>query len=172
MNLGLKRGIVKVVSYDPRWVRIFNIEKKLIKGLFGRSIGVIEHVGSTSIPGMPAKPIIDMQLAVPSFDLLPSLRAILEKHGYTYRGSGFRGERLLVKGPVERRTHHLHVMVYKSKEWYKAIVFRKYLIKDRTSFDGYVQLKRGLAKKFPGDRGSYTKGKASFVKRTLKSAGL
>ena len=170
MKLGLKRGVVKVVRYDPGWPKEFQKEKKRLKGLLGRTARVIEHVGSTSIPGMPAKPILDIQLAVASFQVVPGLRAVLERHGYIYRGSAFRGQRLFVKGPEARRTHHLHVMISNSKVWKKAILFRDYLIKDRASFDGYVQLKQGLARKFPSNRGSYTNGKTAFVKKVVRLA--
>jgi len=83
-NIGLKRGTVKVVDYDPNWPQEFEAEKQRLIDTFGNEVLAIEHIGSTSIPGLAAKPIIDMVAAVKSFDDLQVFMEGLQKLGYEY----------------------------------------------------------------------------------------
>ena len=89
---------------------------------------LIEHVGSTAIPGVPAKPIIDTAVGVKTLATAQRMKRIFTRLGYEYRGKqGARGRELFVKGPEHRRTHHAHVTRYESTFWHDHLLFRDYL---------------------------------------------
>lgn len=172
MALGLQRGIVKLVPYDPEWPRLFNEEKTKIQGVLGADVLGIEHIGSTAIPGMDAKPILDLMMAVPQIDRYDIYVETLEKLGYQFRRD-YRKEQehvLLVKGPEEKRTHYLKMTTLDSNFWREHILFRDYLIRHPERADIYRQLKYNLLEKYGGERSNYTDDKAPFIKETLKLA--
>lgn len=166
--LGLKRGTVYVVPYDPAWAVLFEEEHEAIRAIAGAYFVAMEHIGSTSIPGIHAKPIIDMQLGLTEHEGLGAFRGKLESLGYTYRENGSDGLRtLFVKGSEERRTHHLHVTTYGSLPWHVAILFRDHLRAHSDVAREYNRLKMDLAARHRGNRELYSAHKKGFIENVL-----
>ena len=176
--LGLKRGTVRLVPHNPKWAELFEREKQLLKNTFGDAIIAIEHIGSTAIPGISAKPIIDMNIGVESLEVARSMKGKFEKLGYEHRRfvpghtkEELKRQELYVKGPETKRTHYAHVTVYGSDYWKADLLFRDYLRNNPAHAQQYAQLKEELAQKYAEDRGTYTKNKEPFVNETLEMAG-
>lgn len=167
--IGLKRGTVKILRYNPKWrvaaLKEISVLKKALK-----SIALdIQHIGSTAILGMNAKPIIDIDVAVKSLKVLNDLIGPLKKLGYRYR-VGEPGERLFVKGPNEKITHHLHVIELGSDLWNNDLLFRDFIRKNKKEARQYSELKKELASQFFNDRESYSDGKEDLIKAILVRA--
>ena len=135
----------------------------------------IQHVGSTAIPGLPAKPIIDIQIAAKSLEAMKVIAIpALQKLGYEYWYDNSDSERMFfVKGMPpfgEKRTHHVHIVEPTSKHWVGKIAFRDYLISHLEVAKEYELLKMELAQKHAFDREDYTSAKADFVNKVLRLA--
>ncbi len=171
MSIGLKRGIVKLCKYDNRWAQLFEEEKERLRKLLGKEIVGIVHVGSTSIPGLCAKPIIDIMIVVKDIASIDMLKKILGANNYEYRENASSDERVFfAKGPHERRTHYLHVVEFGSNEWNSLISFRDYLREHDDVRAEYELLKKSLYKKYADNRDKYTVAKDDFIKSILKQA--
>ena len=175
--LGLKRGTVKLVLHNPKWADLFEQEKQLLINMFGDTIIAIQHVGSTAIPGIPAKPILDMNVGVESLDIARGMKDRFAGLGYEHRPfvpgqslEGLQAQELYVKGPETKRTHFAHVTVHGSDFWNNALLFRDYLRKHPGRAQAYADLKTKLAREYQNDRGSYSTGKAQFILETLEMA--
>jgi GrpB-like predicted nucleotidyltransferase (UPF0157 family) len=169
--LGLARRSVSLSPYDERWPRRFEQEAGALRDALDKPGLRIEHIGSTAIPGMPAKPIIDMILAIHSF--LPTFELIrsLGNSGYEGRGDGGVADRLFfAKGPPGRRTHHLSVCEEESAFWRNQLVFRDFLRSHTESADRYAALKVQLASAYGGRQELYTEEKSAFVAEVLAAA--
>jgi len=161
---------ISVAPYDPVWPRRFeeeaaHLRKSLPAGLIVR----IEHFGSTAVPGLSAKPIVDMLVEVSSLEQVRSRVAPqLEAEGYDYfwRPEPPDGPAMyawFIKRDAQgRRTHHIHMVEAGSKMW-DALYFRDYLREHPDMARRYEALKRSLSEKFRNDREGYTKGKTEFV---------
>ena len=128
--IGLKRGTVTLSPHQTEWDEQARRTIEQLKELFGELAVDIQHVGSTSIPNIAAKPILDFAVGIYDFKKLEQLVPKLEKEGIIYRPSDDReGHRLFVMGDFDRdtRTHHIHVVEYQGKEWQQQIFFRDYL---------------------------------------------
>ncbi len=172
MLLGLPRGIVKLVPYDPEWAKLYRDEKTRIEeGLGDRALGV-EHIGSTAIPGMDAKPILDLMVAVPQIQDFDGYVPLLEELGYQFRRDNRSDQQhvLFVKGPEENRTHYLKMTTKDSEFWREHILFRDYLIRHPERAGAYRQLKHELLEKHGGLREKYTDDKSAFIRETLNLA--
>jgi len=166
--LGLDRTRVVVVPYDPAWPRLFEVEAARLRAALGTRILSIEHVGSTSVPGLDAKPILDLMAGVESLDdaerLLPELREM----GYEHKPDPEIPERsYLVRGPAEHRTHHLSFAVPTSAFWRRQLRFRDLLRADAAPADEYARLKHALAERHRGDRLAYSAAKQPFIDGVL-----
>ena len=167
--LGLESGIVRVVSYDARWPGLFAAERtRVTEAVAAASLPdlVIEHVGSTSIPGLAAKPILDLaagrQADVPAAVYVRALEAA----GYIHRGDGgLPGREFFRRG--ELRSHHLHLVEHEGDHWRRYIAFRDALRGDAMLRDQYAALKRALAEQYPRDREAYIAGKTAFVRGVI-----
>ena len=170
--LGLKRGKVKLSLYNPKWPEIFKKEKKMLQKALGKMIIDIQHVGSTAVSRIPAKPIIDIAVAVPELSRKEVEKYIepLKKVGYEYRGEDRPREHLFVKGGEEKRICHLHMVKFDSKAWKDYLLFRDYLRAHKKVATKYTELKLELAKKFSGNRKLYTTSKDNFIQKILKKA--
>src|SRR3989338_2311288 len=172
--LGLKRGTVKLTNNHEEWARLFEEEKKLLLKKFGNSIIAIEHIGSTATPGVPAKPIIDMNVAIVSLDNDEVQKFIepLEKMGYEYKINEHYDDRLLfVKGHEENRTHHLNlVQINNQTGWHDPILFREYIKNNLSAQKEYAALKIKLAEQFLENRKAYSNEKQSFTKDIIQKA--
>lgn len=115
-SLGLQRGTVKLEPYNPEWQKLFEAEKSALQKVLGDKFIAAEHIGSTAIPGIKAKPILDLMLAIPGLNDWEWLKEPLAKLGYEFRRD-FRSEQghvLFVKGPEENRTHYLKITEFDS----------------------------------------------------------
>lgn len=170
--LGVKRGTVTLSPYDPEWEFEFEKEKALLLEHFGARIKAIEHIGSTAIPGIPAKPIIDMNIAVDSIDEIDDFIAGLQQLGYEYIPERRYADRqFFPKGPAECRTHHLNLVELESETgWKNALRFRDYLRTHTDAREAYRILKETLAEQYANDREGYTEQKSAFVHSILAKA--
>ena len=164
---------VSIVPYDPNWPTMFAQERDHLLGSLPREmLGRIEHFGSTAVPGLAAKPIVDMLVEVRSLEETKSrIVPVLEAGGYDYFWRPTRGEDVppfyawFIKRDARGvRTHHIH-MVEKHFEQWERLLFRDYLIEHPEIAKEYESLKLRLARDHPNDRVAYTDGKADFVKR-------
>ena len=162
---------VEIVAYDPAWPAEFEHERALIAcALGGRMLG-IEHVGSTAVAGLGAKPIIDITVSVRRLADGENCVRPLEGLGYVYRGDGGIPGRLYFSKPTTRpRTHHLHMVEHGSDFWQRHILFRDYLRKHPDEADRYYRLKVRLAAQFRDDRVGYTEAKTKFIESALARA--
>jgi len=157
---------VVIVAYDPRWPALYEEEKRLLRDLLGDALVAIEHIGSTAVPGLGAKPIIDIMAAVRRLAdaeaCIPALAAV----GYEYAPEFetiIPERRFFRKGPPGCRTHHLHIVEVTSEFWDHHLLFRDYLRAHPAVAEEYLQLKKRLAVRFAGDRASYTEAKSDFI---------
>ena len=165
--IGLKPGIVKLSNYDKQWHALFEQEKLRLQATIGKDVLDIQHVGSTSIPNMSAKPIIDIAIAVSNFEEAITCISPLEQLGYVYRGeNGIPRRHYFRKG--NPRTHHLHMCEITSQEWVNHLRFCDYLTQHPDKAKAYKALKQKLAQQYTNDRESYLKGKASFIEEILR----
>ena len=167
--IGLKRGTVKLVPYDKKWSVAFEREKKRLMKSIGRYVVDIQHVGSTAVKELHAKPIIDMSAGVQTLDDVKKLIRPLSTLGYKFYKK-FDKQVLFAKGPDAKRTHYLHVMRYKGSKWKSDLLFRDYLLSHPARVKEYADLKKRLAKRYPMDREKYTAGKYLFIETTKRMA--
>jgi len=163
---------VIVVDYDPAWTSAF--EK--LRGQLAKSLGslpvTIEHVGSTSIPGAAAKPIIDIDIVVQSKDSVRQAIRLLSKAGYRHLGDLGIAGREAFESPAGLPAHHLYVVVAGNSEHVRHLLFRDHLRKHPEEVREYSDLKKSLAKKFRNDRDAYTEAKTEFVEEVLRRSQL
>jgi GrpB-like predicted nucleotidyltransferase (UPF0157 family) len=164
--IGLEKGVVRLEPYTPEWKRIFEAEKAALHEKLGSMVSDIQHVGSTSIPGMPAKPIIDIAIGVADFYEARRCISLIEAQGYEYRGEfGIPKRHYFSKG--DPRTFHIHMLEIGSQNWNDLLLFRDTLSTHSEMAAEYASLKRRLASRFPRDREAYLEGKAEFIKKLL-----
>ena len=159
---------VEIVDYDANWPENFRAERRLLEAVLKPWLaGAIEHVGSTAIAGMPAKPVIDIMAGVANLDVSrPAIEAVSQL-GYVY--FPYRPDIMhwFCKPSPAFRTHHLHLVPVGSRRWEECLAFRDAIRKDATRAKEYAALKLRLAKEFRFDREAYTEGKGPFVRRVL-----
>lgn len=170
-SLGLARGRVELVSHDPAWREAYEREVRRLRAELDASVCGFEHVGSTAVPGVAAKPVVDMLLLVPALDATDGLAGELGALGYDERPSdGVRDRRFFARGPPARRTHYLSVTEAGSDCHRQQVTFRDALRSDPDLAAEYDRLKRELAAATPNDRATYTDSKSSFVRSVLADA--
>jgi len=159
-----------VVEYDPRWPAIFRSIRRKLATCLGELPVAIEHVGSTSIPNLAAKPVIDIDVVVRTQrDVRTAIRR-LSKIGYVHRGDlGVKGREAFYP-PAGSPSQHLYVCPEGGRELGRHLVFRDYLRSQPSKAEEYASLKRSLAKKYRNDREGYTEAKSEFVERALVEA--
>lgn len=159
-----------IVDYDPRWPELFAELRARIGKALGDVAAAIEHVGSTAIPGLAAKPVIDIDVLLSSADGLREAIERLAPLGYTHRGNlGVPGREAFSR-PLGQPHHHPYVCPPSSIEYRRHIAFRDYLRANPESARAYEELKRNLAKQFGHDREKYNLGKNEFVNKVLACA--
>ena len=169
-RLGLARGTVSLYSHRERWHDLFNEERERILHVIENPSLPVEHIGSTSICGISAKPILDIMVGTPMFEQELTFVAGLEAIGYEYKGENGVPERHFF-GKGVPRTVHLNIVRFGGDFWLSHIAFRDYLRNNADAAKEYEQLKLVLAEQFPNDRESYTNGKLAFVERVLIDTG-
>lgn len=156
-------SLIVVVDYDPEWPALFAALKDRAASALGPFAARIEHVGSTAVPGLAAKPIIDMDVLLWREKDRPTAVAALEKIGYHHEGElGIRG-REAFRWPEGEPRHHLYLCMPGSEEFRRHVAFRDYLRSHPDLQLAYADLKRRLAERYREDRDAYTEGKTAFI---------
>lgn len=169
--IGLQRGIVKLVPYTSEWKRLFDEEERALRSSIGNYVIDIQHVGSTAIPGIEAKPIIDIAVALKRLEYVEKCIKPMERLGYEYKvDRDSSGQYFFAKGKPSSRTHYVHMVEWNSDNWKNYLLFRDYLRVNKEVARKYAKLKRELVQKFQGSREFYTPGKAEFIESVLRSA--
>ena len=169
MVLGMARDIVRLVPYRPEWPSLFEQEKRRILAAIGQHVLDVQHVGSTAIPGMLAKPILDIGIAVESFEEATVCIAPMEALRYRYRGElGIPYRHYFVRG--EPRTHQVHMLEREGPEWGRMLLFRDFLRAHVEARRAYADLKQRVATVHSADVERYTKEKGPFIEKIIKEA--
>ncbi|MEK7764877.1 MAG: GrpB family protein [bacterium] len=162
---------ITICDYDPTWPATF----EALRGRVAAGLGVlavrIEHVGSTSVPGLAAKPIIDLDVVVSSRNEVPAAIAALDRLGYVHQGDLGVPGREAFRGPVTVPAHHLYLCAADSAELRRHLVFRDHLRSHSAAADEYARLKRELAARHTEERDAYSLEKSAFVEEILRRAG-
>lgn len=154
---------IEVTPYNEQWAWMYEEEANRLRLIFGEQWVAVHHIGSTSVPGLEAKPIIDIILVVQDIQLVDERNRSMQEIGYEPRGeNGITGRRYFQKGG-DHRTHHVHVFQVGSREIERHLAFRDYLREHPEAVQEYGQWKRQLAQRYPYDIGSYIQGKNDLV---------
>ena len=159
---------VVIAKADPAWPQLFAQERARLLAAFGSQFLAVEHFGSTAIPHLDAKPIVDILGGVVSMQAADALLEPLCQFGYDTSpefNATLSDRRFLLRWPEGVRTHHLHLVVYEGAQWKQRLRFRDRLRADAALTQQYQDLKYDLAAKFWNDREAYTAAKAEFVAR-------
>ena len=166
MDLGVKNGTVRILEHDPKWAdeasRMINHLKTF---LTGDDFLDFEHVGSTAIKGIPAKPIVDIAVAIKDESVVEKYKDIMLENGFTFLGKvtddnwmyhiGHKGQ--------DDRTHHIHFVVAGTKRWILYLAFRDYLNANPDAAKRYADLKRSLSTTYANDRLVYRNMKDPLI---------
>ena len=164
---------VEVVPHDPEWKKKYEKEASIVRSIFKKEILAIHHVGSTAIPGISAKPIIDILVEVYSIEKVDEFNNDMIEQGYIPKGqSGIPNRRLFIKGSEELRISHIHVFQEEDTEIIRLLNFRDYMIAHPKEAQEYSQLKERLAREFPENIDGYIEGKDAFIKNIDKIAKI
>ncbi len=162
---------IHIVDPDPMWEEKGRQEKALLlKHLSRFGVTEVEHYGSTAIPNLPAKPVIDLMAKIDSFQLINEISLLLAQHNWNYVPPELDGrswQRFFVKVLNDKRVAHLHIILEYEKRWDVQLLFRDLLRNNKQFTDQYASLKRELAKKYCNDREAYTKEKTEFIQCVL-----
>jgi len=144
---------IRVVPHDPRWTDEFEREAQRLRAVFGENLVEAHHIGSTPVPGLAAKPIVDVLPVVKDIRLVDALNDEMAALGYTARGEfGLPGRRFFTKDEAGARTHNVHVYESGSPEVERHLAFRDYIISHPEEAHAYGLLKEELAEVFGGLR--------------------
>ena len=162
---------VHIVEYDASWPEQFAYERAMLADPLAPWLaGPIEHVGSTAVVGLPAKPVIDIMAAVRDLDDSRAALPVLAAYGYLYAPYHPDVMHWFCKPSPSFRTHHLHLVPLGSALWNERLLFRDYLRAHANLAGEYAALKRQLAKRYALDREAYTEAKGPFVEHVLSLA--
>lgn len=167
----MAEGVV-VVAYDPSWPRFFQDVASTLRASLGDVAMRIDHIGSTAVPGLDAKPVIDVQISVGSFEPLDAFKEPIERAGYVHRADNTeRTKRYFRERPGARRTH-VHVRRAGSFSEQFALLFRDFLRTHPDRAEQYAALKHQLAARYPatGQRHLYVEAKVPFTWETIRLA--
>ncbi len=172
MSIGMKRGTVYLEDHRSEWETAAAQTIRIIKSVLQNDAADVQHVGSTSIKTIPAKPIIDIAVGVSDYEAVLMKKDALEAENIIFRFDERPEQLLFVMGDFENdtRTHHIHVVKYGSAEWENYLNFRDHLNANIAAAEKYAALKRTLAKTYPNDRVAYTEGKSELIAELLDEA--
>ena len=171
-GLGVPVGKVRLAEYRPDWPHAFERERARVAEALHERAPVIEHVGSTAIPGIIAKPLLDMMVGIPN--IADHARAVepMRRLGYVYHGEfGIPDRHFFVLGDATHSTHHVHLVEYGGPFWRLNLVFRDYLRSSASARERYAAEKHRLHAEFADAREKYTAGKDAIIRELLKEAG-
>ena len=161
---------VTIVAYDEQWPGLFEAESWLLQITLGKVISQIHHVGSTSVPGLAAKPVIDILLEVVDLNEMDNLNVAMEHAGYTARGeNGISNRRYFTKGG-DQRSHQIHAFAVGDTQIVKHLAFRDYLIKNKKAAEQYAEIKRVAVLASENDIHCYSAFKVGFIEHHLRLA--
>ncbi|MDQ2999483.1 MAG: GrpB family protein [Chloroflexota bacterium] len=166
--LGLQRGSVQLVTYTSAWARLFESERARLYHTLGSDALDIQHIGSTAVPGLAAKPLLDLGIAVAGEAVVRACIPRITALGYTYRG--YRGADqgyFFDLGHEQQLTHYLHMLLIDDPGWWNYLRFRDHLCAHPAARAAYQQLKQDLATQYATDRAAYSAAKTTFVQQIL-----
>lgn len=163
---------IEVHDYDPVWQAQFEELKLRLLSVVESLCDRIEHVGSTSVPGLAAKPVLDIDIVLTDFDRLPEVIRGLERLGYQHRGDLGIEFREAFRQPESLVRHNLYVCLESSLAFKNHIRLRNQLRDSAKLRDQYSQIKKSLARQFPNDIDAYVAGKTDFILSVLERTGL
>lgn len=164
---------IKLYTYDPQWAQDFETERRKIQAVIGSCVAAIEHIGSTAVPGIRSKPLIDLMVGLHQLDDAPQTYDALERLGYVYvqhYEEIIPERRFFYKDRGKIRTHNLHMVEQGSQFWEEHLLFRDYLRDHPETAREYEALKFALAAEHQTDRPAYSGAKGEFVAAVLKRA--
>jgi GrpB-like predicted nucleotidyltransferase (UPF0157 family) len=162
---------VEIVPYDPSWPMRFREEAEILRrALRTWLVGAIEHIGSTAVPNLAGKPVIDIMAGVQTLESSRAAISAATELGYCYAPYRAELEHWFCKPSPAFRTHHLHLIAVGSPQWRRPIAFRNYLRAHADIAVEYEALKRRLALEHRVDREAYTNGKRPFIERITAMA--
>jgi GrpB-like predicted nucleotidyltransferase (UPF0157 family) len=162
---------IHLVPYDPAWPRLFDEERARLAAVLSPWLaGPIEHIGSTAVPGLTAKPVIDIMAGVRDLPSSLDARGVLAQLEYMYFPYRPDVMHWFCRPSPLHRTHHLHLVPMQSPLWSDRLVFRDYLRSSVAAAEEYAALKAQLASRYRLDREAYTNAKSDFVRSILDRA--
>lgn len=165
-----KRDPVEIVDYDPGWPERFEKLAEELRDALGEVAVRVEHIGSTAVPGLAAKPVIDVQISVESFDPMNAYRDPLKFLGFHFRPDDESRHRFFFDAGSRSRTVHVHVCEAGGDWERRHLLFREYLRGHPDVAEEYARRKRDLAGRHRGNRESYTEAKDAFVENVMRAA--
>jgi GrpB-like predicted nucleotidyltransferase (UPF0157 family) len=167
-DFGLNPRELRLVTVGPEWAQRFASEQSRLLSALGLAAIDVQHIGSTAVPGILAKPILDIAVAIENFESGHLLVPIIIGLGYEYRGEyGISRRHYFVQGSP-KRTHHLHVLEHHTSEWRQHICFKEYLLSSPTLAAQYSDIKREIISESFGNRGQYQTLKSCFISQIFK----
>ncbi|KEO82177.1 hypothetical protein EL26_16705 [Tumebacillus flagellatus] len=164
------REKVEITPYDPAWPALYEAERESLLKELGGDVAAIEHIGSTSVPGLSAKPILDIQIGLSEMVPATVFEERLQRLGYRHQpGADDPNRRHFFRKGVPR-THHVHILTMDSREYRRHLLFRDYLRSHPETVAEYEALKKDLAARHGHDRGAYTDGKTAFIEEIVERA--
>jgi len=167
---------VVIYDYDPRWLVIYEVEKRRVLGAIGHKVLALEHIGSTAVPGLGGKPIVDMMAGICSSKDAEECVRLLQPLGYgdvTPQPDNHEWFYCLGMRAPDQREHeyvHLHLVKYMSDHWTRHLLFRDYLRTHPAVAQQYFELKKMLASQYDADREGYTEAKTKFIESVVAQA--
>ena len=162
---------IVVLPYNPEWADMFKVEASRITAFLGKEVQEIHHIGSTAIPSITAKPIIDILVVVHDINKIDKYNQVMINQGYIPMGEyGIPRRRFFIKGSDSNRTYHVHIFQTGDANIERHLNFRDYLIAHPEEAKAYSHLKEQLAKNFAEDIEGYMGGKSSFIKEIDRKA--
>ena len=167
--MSLKKGIVHLEEYNYKWKDMYKEEEKRLKELLKDNVIEIMHIGSTSIEGLCAKPVIDIMVTVKHLEDVKKFKHLfIADLGYDFRDDGgVRDEYLVRKGSEDARTHFIHIIEENSERYENFVYFKRYLETHSKSINEYKNLKEKLKDEYSNDRKSYTASKNDFIQNII-----
>ncbi len=160
-----------VAPPNPMWPNLFSAEAENLAAIFGSEMVAIHHIGSTAIPHIYAKPIIDILVAVQTIERIDNFNPTMRQAGYIPKGeAGVPGRRFFIKGTEDLRTHHVHIYQQGHLDIARHLNFRDYLIAHPDQAKAYSDLKQSLSQQFAWDIDSYMAGKDGLIKELERQA--
>lgn len=170
-RLGTDGATVELVPYRPEWERLYRSESVRILRACGGQVTVVEHIGSTAVPGLSAKPILDLMPGIERLENGPPTIPAMESLGYACRGEhGILGRLYFEMVRGGRRVAHAHMFVVGTADWERHILFRDYLRAHPGTAQAYEELKQTLAARYRNDRPAYTDAKSDFIRSVVARA--